>query len=270
VRRLAAQARLRRAEGRFVIEGPLLVAEAVDAGLALEAVFVEARVGPVATGGAELVTVADGALDRVGDVGTSQGVLALASTPAPPDELASDGTVLVVHEVGDPGNLGTLLRSAEAAGAAAVVVAGGVDVWSPKVVRAAAGSSFRLPVLSVLPVLPATASDALLGRLRDAGLVCLAAVARGGQPHDRVDLGGAVAIVVGSEAHGLPAALVAQCDGAVTIELAGPAESLNVAMAGTVLLFEALRQRRAAASTPGPAGSKDWTSMAGQARVSSR
>jgi TrmH family RNA methyltransferase len=233
--------------------------------LALEAVFVEQRLaGPVPTGGAELVVVGDGALDRVGDVGTSQGVLAIAATPAPPADLPSEGTVLVVHDVADPGNLGTLLRSAEAAGAGAVVVVGGADVWSPKVVRAAAGSSFRLPVHTC------PAAEEALARLGDAGLACLAAVARGGRPHDRVDLSGPVALVVGSEAHGLPPALVARCDGAVTIELAGPAESLNVAMAATVLLFEALRQRRAAGSASGPGGPMDWTSMPGQARVSSR
>jgi TrmH family RNA methyltransferase len=145
-----------------------------------------------------------------------------------------------------------------------VVTAGGVDPWSPKVVRAAAGSSFRLPILAC-----ATAEPTLAG-LRAGGLVCVAAVARGGRPHDRTDLGGPVAIVVGSETHGLPAAVVDACDAAVTIELAGPVESLNVAMAGTVLLFEALRQRRAASAGPVGEGSMDWTSMADQARVSLR
>jgi TrmH family RNA methyltransferase len=271
---LAEQARLRRSEGRFVIEGPLLVAEALEAGLALEVVFVEERrageAAALVADAAEVVVVADGALDRVGAVGTSQGVLAVAAVPAGGGDLPPGpaGLVLVAHEVADPGNLGTLLRSAEAAGAARVVVTGnGVDVWAPKVVRAAAGSLFRLTMATPPSV------EAALGDLRAAGVATWAAVARGGHPHDRVDwAGGPVALVVGSEAHGLPVPVVAACDGATTIELAGKAESLNVAMAGTVLLFEALRQRRASAG-PGAApggGPMDWTSMPDQARVSLR
>jgi TrmH family RNA methyltransferase len=217
----------------------------------------------------EVVAVLDGALDRVGAVGTSQGVLAVATVPSaastvPATAGTSTGPVLVAHEVADPGNLGTLLRSADAAGAAGVLVTGsGVDVWSPKVVRAAAGSLFRLPV--------ATATvEVALADLRAAGFTPLATLARGGVAHDHADLSRPVALVVGSEAHGLPESVVAACDGALTIELAGAAESLNVAMAATVLLFEALRQRRAAVGPRPATPPTDWTSMPAQARVSLR
>lgn len=196
---------------------------------------------PPALAGAGLAptVVADGALDRVGEAGTSQGVLAIGLMPrARPLDVRPPAPVLVLvlWELADPGNVGTLIRSAEAAGAAAVWCRGGVDLWSPKVVRAAAGALFRLPV--------AVVDDPLAG-LAEAGLGAVAAVARGGLPYDEVDLSGPVGLLIGSEAHGLPQAVVDGCAAQVTIGLAGPTESLNAAMAGTVLLFEALRQRRA-------------------------
>jgi TrmH family RNA methyltransferase len=141
--------------------------------------------------------------------------------------------VMVADRIADPGNAGTIIRSAEAAGAAAVVFTpGSVDPFNPKVVRATAGSLFRLPVVSCE-----------LEALRAAGLRLLATSSHHGTPYTDVAFTGPVAVVVGNEAHGVPDD--APVDGWITIPHAGAAESLNVAMAATVLAFEVARQRRA-------------------------
>jgi TrmH family RNA methyltransferase len=146
---------------------------------------------------------------------------------------------LVLVDVADPGNAGTLLRAGEASGAAAVLFCGAsVDPCNPKCVRASAGALFHLPVAS------GGEAVAVLERLGGAGVRRLATVVRDGTPYDEVDLTGPVALVLGSEAHGLPAGLEALVDERCTIPMVGRSESLNVAMAGAVLAFEALRQRR--------------------------
>jgi RNA methyltransferase, TrmH family len=157
--------------------------------------------------------------------------LAVVCIPQPVLDLAAAGLVLVADGVGDPGNLGTMLRSAEAAGVDGVVLtAGSVDPFNPKVVRASAGALFRVPVL---------VSD--LAAVRNGGLRTIGTSSHRGTAHTSADLTGRIALVVGSEAHGLPDdALV---DEWVTIPHHGRAESLNVAMAATVLCFEASRQR---------------------------
>ncbi|MCB0977944.1 MAG: RNA methyltransferase, partial [Acidimicrobiales bacterium] len=144
--------------------------------------------------------------------------------------------------VADPGNAGTLIRAAFASGAGAVVLAGGVDPSNPKVVRASAGAIFAGPV--AVGADPVTAGE----ELRAGGYRLVGAVAHDGRPYDDVDLSGPIAVVLGNEAHGIAADLDAILDERVTIPLAGPVESLNVAMAGTVLCFEVLRQRRGNAS----------------------
>jgi TrmH family RNA methyltransferase len=153
---------------------------------------------------------------------------------------AAGPLALVLVGVADPGNAGTLLRSAEAAGAGAVLFcAGSVDPYGPKCVRSSAGSVFRLVVARDL------AAAEALAAVGEAGATIVATVARGAQPYDAVDLARPVALVLGSEAHGLAAGLAAAVDTAVTIPMQGRTESLNVGMAGTILCFESLRQRRA-------------------------
>jgi signal transduction histidine kinase len=182
------------------------------------------------------------------DLVTPQGVLAEARIPA----TALDGSlgaalahdfVVVLVAVGDPGNAGTILRSAEAAGAGAVVFgAGSVDPFGPKCVRASGGSVFRLDVVN--------GGDPVevLQRIGTSGRRRLAAVPRDGRPCDEVDATGPVALVLGSEAHGLPAEVLAAVDERVVVPMAGRVESLNVAMAGTVVCFEVARQRRLASA----------------------
>lgn len=140
--------------------------------------------------------------------------------------------VMVGDRIGDPGNAGTIIRSAEAAGADAVVFTeGSVDVYNPKVVRASAGSLFRLPVVTEE-----------LAQVRALGLRLLATSSHRGVDYTACDLRDPVGLVVGNEAHGVPDD--APVDGWITIPHSGTTESLNVAMAATVLAFEVARQRR--------------------------
>ncbi len=157
-----------------------------------------------------------------------------ASAPAP----HTAGLILVLAGLQDPGNLGTILRSAEAFGAGGIVsLPGTVSAWNPKAVRASAGSVFRLPVI------PASA-EACFARLREAELRIWTTDVRAAKPADLIDLTTPVALVFGNEGAGVPPKLAAMADGAVTIPCPGPVESLNAAVAASVLLYEAARQRR--------------------------
>jgi TrmH family RNA methyltransferase len=215
----------------------VLLAEAADAGVAIEAVYVGPGVS-LDAGGAPVYELAPGVAERVASTVSPRPVLAVARrVDVGLDTLVGRGGFAVVAAgVADPGNAGTMLRSAEAAGADGVVfTAGSVDVFNPKVVRASAGALFRVPVVVEV-------DGAALGAL---GVPLLGTAAAGGVPYDEcAALGEACALVLGNEAHGLPAGLA--LDGLVTIPHAGRAESLNVAMAATVLCFEAARRRRTA------------------------
>ncbi len=249
LRRLSGRRAARLDEGAFVIEGPTLVREALAAGVALREVFVttDAAAGlaeEAEAAGAVVRAVAPDVLARAVDTVSPQGVAAIAARlevdlVAALDAAASGPLTLVLSQVSDPGNAGTLLRAAEAAGAAAVLFCGGsVDPCNPKCVRASAGALFHLPVAIGGETGP------VLESLRERGVRTAATVVRSGTPYDDADLTGPVALVLGSEAHGLAPEVLAAVDLRLTIPMAGRAESLNVAMAGSVLCFESLRQRR--------------------------
>jgi TrmH family RNA methyltransferase len=247
LRRLSGRRSARGDEGAFVIDGPTLLAEALDAAVPVDAVVAEPGCPPqllarAAAAGAAVHRATPGALARVVDAVTPQGVAAIGRfADRPPDDVAAGAgpLALVLVGVADPGNAGTLLRSAEAAGAGAVLFcAGSVDPYGPKCVRASAGSLFRLAIGRDGD------TGAALAALRAHGLTTVATLARGAPAYDAADLGGPVALVLGNEAHGLAPEIAAAVDRAVTIPMAGRAESLNVAMAGTILCFESLRQRR--------------------------
>ena len=248
LRRLARSAAARRDEGVFIVEGATLGAEAAAAGLRIREVYVEmSRAdeqvrrlgGEMASAGATLVELEAGTLAKVGASVTPQPLLAVAERPEITGPPAVTSFVLVAVSVADPGNAGTLLRCAEAAGADGVIFAGSAaDPYGPKAVRASAGSIFRLPpMLSEDPA-------AILEDLRDRGLRALGAAAGRGLPYDRADLSGPLALVVGSESHGLPDSLSGCIDEWVHVPLGGQAESLNVGAAAAVLCFEVQRRRR--------------------------
>jgi TrmH family RNA methyltransferase len=231
-----------------VIDGPVLVHEALAAGIDVWEVLVEPGEAPdvvqaADAAGVSVVTVAAGVLAKAVDTTTPQGIVAVAARPEVDVGVAlaaaaEGGLTLVLVDVADPGNAGTLLRAAEASGAAAVLFCGtSVDPCNPKCVRASAGALFHLPV--------AGGGDAVsvLEGLGGHGVRRVGTVVRDGAPYHQVDLTGPVAVVLGSEAHGLPGDLGELLDVACTISMAGRSESLNVAMAGSILCFESLRQR---------------------------
>ncbi len=254
LRRLSGRRGARHDERRFILEGPTLVAEALAAGAPIEAVYVEAGAAPdlvaaARAAGVAVDEVADGVLVGITDSVTPRPVLAtVALEAADPvalldDAVARERPVLLLVEVSDPGNLGTILRAADAAGCAGVVCSvGTVDPWSPKTVRSSAGSILHVPVAIDADV------DVVLAAASGRGLMTVATVVDGGTSIDQIDLSGAALIVLGSEAHGLPETLSARADVPLTVPMEGRAESLNVAMVASVLVFEASRQRRVAGS----------------------
>lgn len=252
-RRLAA-ARSRDDE-RLLVEAPGPVGAAVAAGACTELFLVDGAgdahadlVAAARTGGARVRTVAPHVLDALAATRSPQGVVAVARWPLPDvaEALGTAALAVVAVDCADPGNLGTLVRTADAAGADAVVVVGGADPRGAKAVRASAGSLFHLPVAD-------GAWPSVVAAARAAGLALVAADVRAPLAHHAHDWTAPSALVLGGEAHGLPAEVAADCDAAVRVPLAGRAESLNVAVTGAVVLYEALRQRTAAGA--GLAGS---------------
>lgn len=233
----------RRAAGVVVLEGARSIAGARARGARIEAEYVAADRGLDVPGA---IVLAPGVLEKVADTKSPQGIAAVADDPVGAFDAAAlaalpAGPVLCAVDVNDPGNAGTMIRSAEAAGCAAVVFAGNsVDPRNPKVVRSSAGAIFGVRVLEAGD--PVTT----LEQLRAGGRPSVGALARAGRPPEAVDLGRDCVIVVGSEAHGLAPAVVERLDAAVTIPMAEATESLNAAMAATLLVFEAARQRRSA------------------------
>ncbi len=223
------------------IEGLHLVQEAVKSGLKLHTVFVrsgsEALLEQVDVGNAEVLMVAEEVFRSATATEHPQGIAALLEAPQFTTQAMVRGNPLVVVAAGlqDPGNLGTLVRSAEAFGATGMMLLPGtVSLWNPKTLRASSGSVFRLPVVAL------DAAEAFAA-LRAAGVRLLAAVARDGD--SEADLRGPCALLVGNEGAGLPDAWIAEADARVTIPLPGGVESLNAAIAGSVLLYDAMRQR---------------------------
>ena len=229
-----------------VVEGPKLVREACRSGLEVEEVLVAASKLPAfreedwpGTAGAELCGVSDRLFHSLSDTVTSQGVLAVVRIPAAPLDplLTGEPLLLVAHQVQDPGNLGTLARSAESFGATALLLTSRtVSPLNPKAVRASAGSLFRLPVAG--PLAPAS----LAVRLRRNRVRLMAAMPDGTTDFRQADYRGGLALVVGSEGEGIPPGLGA-FDAEVRVPTAKGVDSLNVAAAAAIVLCEAARQR---------------------------
>jgi RNA methyltransferase, TrmH family len=257
LRRLVQKRSLRWSEGVCVLEGPDLVASALAAGIEFEAIFVDesytSRHGSnelyeiAARHGVRVYSLAPGALEKIADAATPQPVLAAVRLPVVAvEDIAAEGLVLVLHDVRDPGNAGTLIRSADAAGATAVVFTGhSVDPFNPKTLRATAGSIFHLPV-AVGEL--ADTLDSLASR----GAQSFATVVRGGIDHREIDYTRATVVVIGNEAEGLDDEAIALCGGAISISMAGSSESLNAGVAGSLIAFEAMWRRQDTKPEPPP------------------
>lgn len=238
--------------GLALVDGWHLLEDAARAGARVDLVALHgappdaacgALVDQLAADGVRVVQVSAAVLNALSPVRTPTGVVALVERPAPaPEAVLRPDPALVLLAVGmqDPGNVGATLRAAEAGGATGVLFAGTTaDPFGWKALRAAMGSTFRLPVTVVPDPLDACAW------LRRQGLRVLATTPRGGVAMHEADLAGPVAIVLGGEGPGLPPALAEAADGGISIPMARPVESLNVAVAAALLVYEARRQRGA-------------------------
>jgi TrmH family RNA methyltransferase len=232
----------RESAGRFLVEGAQAVGEALDDPVWLETLFVRDDLDPLAVrareAGVEVHAVSDDLMARLTSTVTPQGLVGVAPfLHTALEALPSDGCVPILHEVRDPGNAGTVLRSADASGARAIVfTSSSVDVYNPKTVRASAGSLFHLPVVRGVSTTEAVAAT------RERGFRVLAMAADGAEDLYTCDLSGPVAFLFGNEAHGLPSEVADLADATVRVPLAGRAESLNLAAAASVCLFEAMRR----------------------------
>jgi TrmH family RNA methyltransferase len=244
VKQLQARSKARRESGAFVVEGVRLVEEALQTGwgtmMLLHTSDLEPRGRAVLDGyirrGVPVEEVTPQVLKAVSDTETPQGLLAvleMRALPTPPDpEL-----VLIPDGVRDPGNLGSMLRSAAAAGADLVCLpAGTVDAYAPKVVRSAMGAHFRLPLLS-------TNWDDIQNLLERCGLAVFLAVAGQGILYTQADFRSPLAMIIGGEAAGAGDRARSLPHQALHIPMPGGMESLNAAAAAAILLFEVVRQR---------------------------
>lgn len=241
-----------------MLEGPDLIDAALSNRVEFEAIYVDqtaverdpigALLERAQNAGVRVFAVAPDVLAKVADTQTPQPVVAAVRfDQAHLTALRAEGLVLVLHELRDPGNVGTIIRSADAAGVAAVVLTGhGVDPYNPKTLRATAGSIFHLPV--VLSDLEVT-----IEHFRSAGARTWASVVRGGTDLRDADLGGASVVVIGNEAEGLDEKTIELCDARLSIAMAGASESLNAGVAASLIAFGALWQRQGTdRSGPGP------------------
>jgi TrmH family RNA methyltransferase len=275
---LSAQQRLRRIEGRHnplvkqlrlafsraeltesgdcAIEGLRILEEAIRSGLRLSAVFFREsaqdraeRLLPQIGAQVETLLLPDKLFDTLVPSESPQGVAALVRLKEfsldDVTERVQVGPIVVLSGLQDPGNLGTILRSSEAFGSAGVVLGEGtVSPFNSKVVRASAGSVFRLPVIHGHGKSGTAKLEEVSEKLRAKGLRLIATSSHKGTPLDQADLKGAVAIYFGNEGSGLPREVMAKMDETVVIPHTAQVESLNAGVAASIVLYEAARQRK--------------------------
>jgi TrmH family RNA methyltransferase len=244
-----------------VAEGAELIRCALDAGAPIESLYVapagadDRAVQEVCrraeAAGVRVFPLAAGVLERVADTVSPQPILAVLPMLEEPAEGADPWSsepgalIVVLVDVRDPGNAGTVLRAADASGSTMVVFAGdSVDPYNPKTVRSSAGSLFHVP-LAVRPD-----PRALAAELTATGFRTLATVVRDGEDYAGLDWSAPSAVFLGNESSGLDPELAATLSGALAIPMEGQAESLNVGVACAVVCFEAFRQRRGGGAAP--------------------
>jgi RNA methyltransferase, TrmH family len=234
----------RERDRQFLVEGAQAVGESLDQPEGLTRLYLTDPGHPVVdrarSAGAELVHVSDEVMSKLTSTVTPQGLVGVSPfVDVDLGSVSSSGCVALLHSVRDPGNAGTVLRSADAAGAGGIVFSSdSVDVYNPKTVRASAGSLFHLPVVRNVE------TPVAIAQLRDAGRRIFAMEASGEADLFEQDLSDPALFVFGNEAWGLPREVASLADVTVRVPIVGRAESLNLAAAATVCLFEWTRQQR--------------------------
>lgn len=245
---LTASARERTKSGEFLLEGARLCFDAAASGIAVRSAFFTAAALQKYDGYCKAIIAAAGecfeisqeAAVKLSGTQSSQGVYCVCGMPELSFEkkgLEPNGKYIALENIQDPANLGAVCRTAEALGLTGLIVSGGCDLYNPKALRAAMGSSLRMNVITA-EYLP----DAI-ARARELGIIALAAVPDcNAQDIRTVDRSHGLLCVVGNEGAGVTAEAIAACTGCVTIPMAGAAESLNAAAAAAILIWEAVRQ----------------------------
>ncbi len=247
VNALIKKAKMRREENLFVAEGLRMCEEIpkdrIRALYVSESFWRGKHFSRLAEGIGQIEVVTDTVFEALSDTRTPQGVLALAEQDHYTLEDVAEPSLLphlmILEQIQDPGNLGTILRAGECAGITGLVMdAGTADLYSPKVVRATMGSVLRVPFVYVEDL------GAALATLKKKGIRLYAACLQGSQDYDQEDYTGSTGFLIGNEANGLRQETMETADARIRIPMMGKAESLNAAMAAAVLMFEAARQRR--------------------------
>jgi TrmH family RNA methyltransferase len=263
--RLLKQAKYRQARGEYFIEGVRLVEEALRQGMPVRKIAYSPRLEKIERG-AELLSLArkripdaewlylsDEVLGTLSDTENHQGILAVLEKKerSGKDLWQREGMILLFYELQDPGNLGAIFRLADAGGAAGLIFSKGtIDPYSPKVVRASMGSLFRVPFLENQDL------PDCLKKLWSQGYQTWATAIRGQPSFWEVDFSRPTAVLFGQEGAGLPEELMRAADGLFTIPMASRVDSLNVAMAAGLVIYEAWRQRQGSRGSGIIGGSK--------------
>ena len=233
-----------------------MIDAALEVGQEFEAIYVDERASTPAIvdtlrrgelAGVRVFRLGEGVIAKIADAQSPQPVLAAVRLPRHElTSLAAQGLVLVLHDVRDPGNVGTIIRSADAAGTSAVVLTGqSVDPFNPKTLRATAGSIFRVP--TVVATLAETVEH-----FKRLGARVFASVVDGDESFRLVDLNHPSVVLIGNEATGLDGDALAMCDSRITIPMSGRTESLNAGVAASLICFEAHHQHQGATRIPAP------------------
>jgi len=241
----------RKDEGKFIIEGPHLVEEALKEGLLDKAIYsrnfastLEAKELLKRISDKNIVCVEESAqnISSISSVETPQGIIASAKPNS--SDLGSlfeksDPLIVIAYEIQDPGNLGTIIRTCDAAGCSGLILSKGtVDPYNDKVIRASSGSIFRLNIIKADDIIE------LISSLKRRGIKVLSAASNAEQSIFNADLSGPTALIIGNEGKGVPGEIEKLSSGTLSIPMEGGTESLNAAVSAAVILYEALRQRR--------------------------
>ena len=237
VKKLRAVRKYRYANRAFLADGSKLVEEAIRWGLTPEAILTREGVPFPVPEGVRHIIISDRLMKDVSRMDTPQGVMAVCPMPEQRAPELVPGC-LILDGIQDPGNMGTLIRTAVAAGYKAIIaMSGTVDIYSPKVLRATAGMIFEIPVIYV------TGEDRLRDILRRSGRRIAVTAVDGGVPYYEEDLSRGIALIIGNEGSGVSDAMIEMADVKVTLPMRGRIESLNAAVAAAILMYEAVRGR---------------------------
>lgn len=224
--------------GMYLIEGIKPLEDAISAGMRIEQIFVTEKSREHGLPEEDMILLNERLFEELSDTRCSQGVVAMVNQQESSNDMLlrlaeGDGGILVLDRVQDPGNLGTMIRTAEAAGMAGVIlIKGCVDPYSPKVVRSAAGSLFRVPIIQKVD------TDNLIEAAKATGRRLAVTALEGAVDYDRAGLGGRDMIVIGNEGRGVSDSFMKASDLKIKIPMAGSIESLNAAVAAGILMYE--------------------------------